>query len=138
MAKFHFRLQRVLDHRERIEEEAKLALMEGRAARIRAEQELVTHRERQTELLARDGDLSYRLTMDALQIRMDDESLQHQTVIDLLVQEEEGLMETWRTEHQSAEAMRKLKEAALSEWQLNENRKEQAALDEWATQRRTA
>lgn len=138
MARFQFRLQKVLDHRERTEEAAKLALMEGRAARIRAEQELATHLQRQHDLLNQDGDLRFRLSLDALQVRMDDESLQHQTVIDLLTQEEEGLMDVWRTEHQNAEAMRKLKEAALNEWQLDESRKEQAALDEWATQRRTA
>lgn len=138
MPKFVFRLQKVLEHRERQEEEAKRALLEGRAERIAAESDLVAMGARRQELMANDGGLDYRLALDALHARIDDEELQQKTIIDVLTQDEARLLEQWQVQRQEAEALRKLREKALAEWAAEENRKEQAGLDEWATQRRTA
>jgi flagellar export protein FliJ len=139
MAKFEFRLQKVLEYRELEEQWAKEAYLEHQVQRIAAESEAQEiARQRSTVLRGVASTLEARLSLQALIERYDDEERAKRAAISLLEQEEERARQTWIERKQDKEALIKLKEIALAEWQHEQDRLEQIALDEWTTSRRAA
>jgi flagellar FliJ protein len=139
MAKFQFRLQRVLDFREMVEEWAKNDYLERRAARLLAEQERIQIAGKRKNAIDRGAEsLDARRNLEMLLSRYDEEEAIQLRIIAELEEEEERAAEIWREKKQELEAMVKLRDKALEEWTLEESRREQAELDEWAVLRRKA
>ncbi|MBS1718828.1 MAG: flagellar FliJ family protein [Armatimonadetes bacterium] len=139
MAKFQFRLQRVLDFREMAEEWAKNDYLERRAARLLAEQERVQIAGERKNAIGRGAEsLDARRNLEMLLSRYDEEEAIQLRIIAELEEEEERAAEVWREKKQELEAMVKLRDKALEEWTLEDTRREQAELDEWAVLRRKA
>jgi flagellar export protein FliJ len=138
MPKFEFRLDTVLRLREREEDEMKQAYQAAVARRIEADQSVEDLRaHRQTTLVDAPLDLETRRNLAGLLEKFDDDE-QALITADLLQQEEESALRRYHLAKQAAEALRKLRAGRLAEWELSEQRAEQAALDEWAVQRRLA
>jgi len=139
MRKFLFRLQKVLEHRERLEEEAKTAFLNARAQRLDAERMLEALAGVRAEALARPlAGLEDRLALERFLEALADRERQQRIVVRTLEDEEESLRQAWIEARRDAEALRKLREAARAEWQAEADRREQAALDEWAVLRRAS
>ena len=60
------------------------------------------------------------------------------SVLAVLETEEANALLAWQERKRELEALLKLREQAFAEYQLDETRREQAELDEWAVTRRTA
>ncbi|MCX7800438.1 MAG: flagellar export protein FliJ [Fimbriimonadales bacterium] len=139
MRRFRFRLQKVLEHRERLEEEAKTAFLNARAQRLEAERRLEELRTQRAEWLSRSfGTLTDRLALERFLDALDGRERDQRIVIATLEDEEESLRRAWIDARRDAEAMRRLRQAAFDEWRTEADRREQADLDEWAVLRRTA
>lgn len=139
MAKFHFRLDVILRLREREEEQAKNAYRTATSRRIEADSTIELIRERRRSILVGvPASLAARVALPGLLERIDDDESAAITIADLLQQEEEAALRRYNSAKQTAEALRKLRQGRLTEWQIEENRAEQRALDEWAVQRRLA
>ncbi|MEJ5170802.1 MAG: flagellar export protein FliJ [Fimbriimonadales bacterium] len=139
MRRFRFRLERVLEHRERLEEEAKTAFLNARAQRLEAERMLEGIAATRREVLGKPvPDLGTRLALERFLEALADRERQQQIVVRTLEDEEESLRRAWIDARRDAEALRKLKEAARAEWQAEVDRREQADLDEWAVLRRAS
>lgn len=139
MPKFDFRLQKVLEYRELEEGWAKDAYVEARAARLEVEAEIMTIDTRR-EALLREPVLSlgdYR-SLEGVIISMDDDERHARIRLGVLADEADKALAAWQTKHQEVEALRKMKDQAFSEWMLDENRREQAELDDWTVTRRAA
>jgi flagellar FliJ protein len=138
MRKFEFRLQKVLDYREMVEEWAKEAYLEKQVERRRAEDDLAdieTHRLQlcKTDLRTLDDRIALQRVFD----KLDDDERHGRTVLQVLEAEEEALRNEWIAKKQEAEALRKLREKAVQDWIVEANREEQRDLDEWSSMRRT-
>ncbi len=139
MAKFRFRLERVLAYREMVEGWAKDAYLEARAARLEGMAELERIGTRRGELVFSKVDsLDDRRALEACLEKLDDDERQQKTVIDLLEADEAKRKEEWLEASQELQKLEKLRDAAYREWMLDENRREQKELDEWTSQRRSA
>jgi flagellar protein FliJ len=139
VTRFKFRLQKVLEYRERLEQDAKDAYLDARAKRLEAEVELVAiGRRRQESLRMPLDDLASRQAMELYMFRLDDEERQQTLVIEALETDEESLRLAWIERRREHEAISKLRDHAYDEWQLEAGRKEQADLDEWAVLRSAA
>jgi len=139
MRKFRFRLRKVLEHRERLEEDAKTAFLNARAQRLDAERMLEALAGVRAEALARPlAGLEDRLVLERFLEALADRERQQRIVVRTLEDEEESMRQAWIEARRDAEALRKLREAARAEWQAEADRREQAALDEWAVLRRAS
>jgi|CXWL01.1.fsa_nt_gi flagellar FliJ protein len=139
MAKFRFRLQRVLDYREILEQTAKDAYLEARATRLVAEAEAEQFSIRREKLVAGTSEtLQDRLAIERMMNRIDDEERQQAMVIEILSQEEETKREEWIEKRKEQETLVKLCERDKEEWLIEEKRREQAESDEWAVNRRAS
>lgn len=139
MPKFEFRLQKVLEYRELEESWARDALLAARTAREEREIEIAQVGSRRASLLERPTmSLDDRRNLELLMQKMDDEERDHQTVLGVLQNEEQTAIREWQSRKQAVEALVRLREAALDTWRLEEERREQAELDEWTTMRRAA
>ncbi len=139
MKKFSFRLQRVKDFREAMEDLAKNAFLDARAKRIEAEAVILHIEDRRKEVLAGPcSSLEAHQAIDALMIRLDDEIRAQNTVISVLRDEEEHAQKEWTRAKQEYEALVKLYERALEEYQKESDLEEQKNLDEWAVTRKAA
>jgi flagellar FliJ protein len=139
MRRFRFRLQKVLEHRELLEEEAKTAFLNARAQRLEAERRLEELLQQRAEWLERPlRTLEDRLVLERFLDALGDREREQRIVISTLEDEEETLRQAWIEARKDAEAMRRLRQAAYDEWRAEANRKEQADLDEWAVLRRAA
>ena len=137
MPAFAFSLQRILDYRRLEEEWAKEAFRLARAARNEAEEDLETIRRRRTELVGHDAPtLAVRASLEVCHAALDDEEESAQNRLALLANDEGRAIDEWTACRVAAEALARLRESALEEWQRDENRREQADLDEWAVLRR--
>lgn len=137
MRRFRFRLQKVLEHRERLEEEAKTAFLNARAQRLEAERLLEELLSLRTEWVGRPATtLQDRLALERFLDALEDRERQQRIVIATLSDEEESLRQAWIEARKDAEAMRRLRRTAFDEWRAESERKEQADLDEWAVLRR--
>ncbi|MHB8635271.1 MAG: flagellar export protein FliJ [Fimbriimonadaceae bacterium] len=139
MAKFQFRLQKVLEFRARAETTAKNLYLAKRSEVLAAEAVIGALRQRRLDALSepRSAIDHYRRLEAELQ-RIDDEERAQKVVVSLLNDEAEALRIAWTRHKQDLETMEKLREKALTGWISEVNRKEQAELDEWAAQRRAA
>lgn len=144
MAKrYQFRLQPVLKHRQRVEEQKQVELAEAQTRRRREETELAA-------LEAREDDAVERLEQQGLVGRLDVELLRHgltylellgkdittqtATVTEARQQAEQKRQDTVRAQ-QDRRVLEKLKERGHRRWQLETGRAETRALDEMAVTR---
>lgn len=138
-AKFHFRLQRVLDYRELAETWAQDAYLEAQRRRLAADAELADIHNRRVKVLRYPAlGVADRLALERTLFAIDDMEHQQRLAIQVLMNEEASALATWRDKRRDAEALRKVREAAYKEWELEESRREQAELDEWSVLRRAS
>ena len=137
MPAFAFSLQRILEYRRLEEEWAKEAFRLARAARSEAEDEVAQIRQRRVDLVAHDAaSLAVRASLEVCHAVLDDEEESAQNRLAILANDEGRAIDEWTACRVAAEALAKLRESAFEEWQREENRREQADLDEWAVLRR--
>jgi flagellar export protein FliJ len=137
MAKFEFRLQQVLDYRRLEEEWAKQAYLEALAKVGEVEDRVTDLRtQRQSTLTRFDGEVAERMTLELYLTRLDDQERMEMSLIAILNDDVEKARATWFVRHQEAEALQKLWDQAHAEWVQEENRREQAAMDEFGVMRR--
>ena len=139
MAKFIFRLQKVLEYRADLETAAKNAYL-GKRLEVLASEAIVSKiKQRRLDVLSepRTTIAAYRLLETEL-IRLDDDERAERVVLSVLYNEEETLRKAWTKQKQELEAVVKLREKAFDEWTKETDRREQAELDEWSVLRRIA
>ena len=136
MALFKFRLEKLLEYRQMQEKWAQDAYMACRAKVVEAEAEAeAVARRKSTALTSRPCAIDERVSLESYVTRLEDEFRAAESVVAVMECETEVAFEEWQRARQDAEAMVKLREVDLAEWTLNQNRKEQAELDEWAVMR---
>lgn len=136
---FEFRLQRVLDYRRLVEGWAKDAYLDTRVRRLEAEADLHAIGARRQEILRQNpGTVDELLGLERYLVRLQDEERAQQTLISILIQEEETAQMNWIEKRKEAESLERLRTEHLAEWQYEADLEEQKALDEWAVTRRKA
>ncbi len=136
---FEFRLQKVLEYREMLEGRAKDSYLDSRAARLEVEASLLVLHNRRGNLLENTpSDLNSRRALESTLLHFDDQERSDNLVLNVLKAEEETALEAWQFAKREVETLARMREVALEEYNLEESRKEQAALDEWAVLRRSA
>lgn len=139
MRKFEFRLERVLDYRRTLEENAKTDFLEAQARRIELDAQIdELRRSRRGKLVEAVDGVQDRQALDLWLMRSDVEESHLRVAQDILSQEEDAAKERWIVCRMEAEVLAKLREKAQAEYLLQAERHEQAALDEWATMRKTS
>jgi flagellar protein FliJ len=139
MKKFEFRLQKVLEYREAMEHWAQEVYLDTRVARLEGEAALLEVRNRRATALQQTANgLNERRHLELFLQTIDDDELAKQTIIEVLLAEEEKALGLWHEKKRELETIVKLREHAHEEWQLEANRQEQAELDEWSVLRRGA
>ena len=139
MPKFSFRLQKVLEYREMEEgwaKDAYLAAQRERNDKLGEIKKLISHRSSVVSLPA--NSIDSRLHLERVLERIDDEERHHRLALAILENEELTAEAEWTVKRQAVKAIEKLRENALETWKLDEERREQADLDEWTTMRRVA
>jgi flagellar FliJ protein len=136
---FKFRLQSVLEYRQTLEDQAKGRYLAAKAACIRAEAEIAEIDERRKNLLLeRLLDLTGHIEMQRRIEMLDDYQRQTFAALSVLRDETAAAEAEWIERKKEHEIMVRLRETAYQGWMYDENRREQAALDEWAVLRRSA
>ncbi len=136
---FQFRLQRVLEYREMEEKWAKDHFLEKQAARFEAEAELnEIDIARRTYLGMGADDLTQRRELEIRLQKLDDNERAQRLLIYTLQEEEDEARAVWLEKRQEKSVMEKLRENAHAEFKTVLDKREQDALDEFATQRRVA
>ncbi|ARU44500.1 MAG: flagellar export protein FliJ [Armatimonadota bacterium] len=139
MAKFKFRLETVRKVRDRAREDAKREYLEAIARRVQAEAERDEIQKRLAAIASFPArDITDRFSQDAMILRLTDDVSSQETVISILLIEEDEARRAYLQARQDAEAIERLREKRHAEWLAEEDRLENLALDEWATQRRWA
>jgi flagellar FliJ protein len=139
MPDFKFKLQKLLDYRRGLEDEAKAAFLSARATRLEAEREVEKiHNLRAAALNGDSAGLGAREALDAYLARLDDQQRAAETVVAVLAGEEGKAMSDWMRKRQEAEALAKIRAAHEAQWRKKEERLEQAMLDDWTSSRRAA
>lgn len=137
MANFAFRLQKVLEYRQGLEEEAKKRFLEARVARLAFEEELARKEVANAASLSHETPtFNARRTLAAYVDRLELERSHMQIALGVLLDEEAAALNNWQDRKRDVEALTKLRHQAHDLWRLEESRKEQAELDEWAVMRR--
>lgn len=139
MARFEFRLQKVLEYREILEQWAKDGYLEARAARLEAEAFFETLDHRRATVCANDAPtLEDRLAIQRVLERLDDEESQQRIIVEMLTTEEEAKRAEWLAKRQELESLAKLREDAVAQWRYEQEREEQKSLDDWTASRRVS
>lgn len=138
MAKFSFRLAKILELRRMEEDWARDAYMECQARRIVAEHERDRMIETMNRPIAAGQSMTDLMALQAYRERLEDEVRAAAAAIAVLENEEESAKETWLERRRDAEALQKLRDKEFAEWMLEENRREQRDIDEWAVLRRAS
>lgn len=139
MARFRFRLQRVLDYRRVLEKGAKDFYLASRAARIEAENlRDLTLQECQRVAGLKAAGLDAMISREAAILRLKDDAEEMRSVIAVLETDEEKAKKEWLARRTDADAIEKLRERDKEEWVKEIDKKEQAELDEWAVTRKAA
>ncbi len=139
MAKFKFRLETVRKVRDRAREDAKREYLEAIARRVQAEADRDEIQKRLAAIASFPArDITDRFSQDAMILRLTDDVSSQETVISILLIEEDEARRAYLQARQDAEAIERLREKRHAEWLAEEDRLENLALDEWATQRRWA
>ena len=123
MKRFSFRMQKVLEYRRMVEDWAKTAYTESQARLLSAQGDLQGMHLKREQVLRSPWEptIEARQNLDAYLERLEDEARAE-----------------WLLARQEAEAMQKLRDKALEEWQIEINRAEQREMDEFANNRREA
>lgn len=137
MAKFKFKLQKLLEYRELQEKWAKDAYLEivARKHEVTAEVEAVKRR-RETAMSSHPTALDELLSLDSYLTRLDDDQRALEAAVSVIESEVEEALGEWNQARLAHSAICKLRDKEFAQWMLDENRKEQADLDEWSSQRR--
>jgi flagellar export protein FliJ len=136
---FKFRLERVLGHRERLEKEAKNLYIQRKAMRLSWEQEIAALQERRNELSRTPVDsVVFRMELGNNFSKVDDDEKAARISLEVLKAEEEAAEMAWIHAKKELQVIQKLRDNRKAEWDLEDSRKAQNALDEWATLRRSA
>lgn len=139
MARFEFRLQRLLEYRELQEGWAKDAYLEARAKTLQAEQEIVLVQGRRHLALRRPpATLNEKLSLQEYLSKLDDDERALEAAHSVLEGEEEVARLEWLRARSDHEALVKLREKEYEAYRKQQDRKEQGELDEWAVFRRAA
>ncbi|MCH8977772.1 MAG: flagellar export protein FliJ [Armatimonadetes bacterium] len=139
MPRFKFRMQKLLEYRHLQEKWAKDEYLARRAKRIEGEQQIELVKETRVEALkVRYQSLDERRAQEQYVSRLDEEQRAFESAVAVLAGEEESAKQEWIGRRQQAKAFDKLRDNALDEWQTEENRREQAELDDWSVMRRAA
>jgi len=139
MALFKFRLEKLLEYRQLQEKWAKDAFLECRARMLEAETEVESvQRRRATALTSKACAFDERVSLESYVTRLEDEQRAAEAALAVMADETELALQEWHRTRHEAEAMVKLQESDLAEWTLEQNRREQAELDEWSVLRRSA
>jgi flagellar FliJ protein len=139
VSNFAFRLQKVYEYRELEEGWAKDNFLERHIARMEAENDLF-QLEDDRDLLLRSGadDLDTRIDLEVRIQKIDDHERALRILIHQLTLEEEKARDEWILKRQDRSVLEKLRDKAYDAWMFRQNKLEQAALDEWATQKQKA
>lgn len=133
MPKFRFRLEQVLRYRELIEESARDSYLEARALRLEAERELGAYARARCDLIARGADtIQSRMALEASLRRQDELEADHRIALEVLRQEEEAKRSDWIVKRQEVQVLEKLRDREHEQWRLEERRREQREMDEFA------
>jgi len=139
VARFEFRLEKLFEYRQLQEEWAKDAYLASQARRIEGEHEIDKVKARRKVALKNvPKDLAEHVALDGYLCRLDDEERGAEAVLSVLAIEEEDARLEWLEAKTASDALEKLREKDFELWQIDELRREQAALDEWAVLRRAA
>lgn len=139
MSSFVFRLQKVFEYRELEEGWAKDNFLSKHIARMEAENQLTQlEADRRLMLSAGADDLNARLELDYRIQKVDDHERAVRILIHQLTMEEEEARDQWILKKQDKSVLEKLREKAHDAWTYRQGKLEQAALDEFTIQRRTA
>ncbi len=139
MSSFAFRLQKVYEYRELEEGWAKDNFLARHVARMEAENELFQlEDDRKFLLSAGADDLNARMDLEVRIQKLDDHERSLRILIHELVQEEEKARDEWILKKQDKSVLEKLRDKAYETWMARQNKLEQNALDEWATQKQKA
>jgi flagellar export protein FliJ len=135
--KFTFRLQKVLEYREMEEERAKDAFLAAQEATAEQRRQIGRIVARRSAVIAVPADsIDQRLHLERYLERMDDEERAERAALAVLENEESAAQAEWNARRQAVKALERLREKAFEDWKQEEERREQSALDEWATLRR--
>ena len=139
MAKFAFRLEKVLHYRADREKAAKNAYLSKRLEVLAQEAVIEKNRERRLAILSEPRTtLTDFRTLEGELIRLDDNERMEKVVLSVLYDEEKAQRVAWTRQKQELETVVKLREKAFDEWTREVDRREQAELDEWSVLRRVA
>lgn len=137
MSQFAFRLQKVLEYRELEEKWAKDNYLACQSGRVQAERELEDISETRLMTIQISGkDMLSRMDLELrLSALHHQEELTKRMILHLLEEEETARLE-WIERRQDANVLSKLRDKAYQAWEHEQSVKEQAMLDEFATQSR--
>jgi len=139
MAKFKFRLDKLLEYRRLQEKWAKDTYLATVARRVETEGEIEGIARRKTlAATSRPCALDGLVSLDCYLTRLDDEQRGQEAALAVIEGEVETALKAWNEARQAAEAIGKLRESELVAWNVEQNRKEQGELDEWSVFRRAA
>ena len=137
MHKFNFKLQKILEYKETLEEQAKRAYLEKKPKLLEAEITLNQIAKRRHDVLVSSAnDLASLQAKETFLLRLDEEERSQKIIINVLLSEEEKARSIWQEKHQEAKALQKLKEHRKQEWIYLFNKEEQNTIDDFATMRR--
>ncbi|HEY3781303.1 MAG TPA: flagellar FliJ family protein [Fimbriimonadaceae bacterium] len=139
MKKFNFRLQKVLEYRQMLQQWAKEAYLDARSSRLEAELSLHQITSLRLEVLTwRSNTIESRQTIEMQLRKLDQKEVEQRLIVNVLVHEEELALNAWKEKKIELEALNKMYDKQFGEWQLDMDRKLQNELDEWATRKRVA
>jgi len=137
LPKFSFRLESVRRYRVSLESIAKDNYRDAQRRVFECEQDIKSIYSKIDHILAEPAlSIPDRLALEGRIARQEDQ-IQHQVIIlQVLQSDETEALVAWVEAKKELEILEKLRENRRAEWLLDENRLEQAALDEWAVTRR--
>lgn len=139
MAKFTFRLEKLMSYRRTVEQRAKDDYLARRAKRIEGEIEIEKIKQKRLDsLLHRYATLADLQAHERYLTRLDDDQRAVQAALSVLEGEEEIARQQWLAKKRDVDSLEKLRDKALVEWNVEQDRAEQRALDEWAVTRRAS
>jgi flagellar FliJ protein len=137
--KFNFRLQKVLEYRILLEQWAKEAYLDARAARLEGELALMKIGELRKDALSwATPTIESRQTLEIQLRKLDQKEIEQRIITNVLVHEESQAREAWTERKVELESLNKIYEQQYSEWQREADRHLQSELDEWALRKKAA
>lgn len=139
MPRFTFRLQKLLEYRKLQEDWAKDAYLEARARTLQAEREIAQVQGRRHRALRHHpASVDDKLSLERYLSKLDDDERALEAAHAVLEGEEDVARLEWLQAKSDHEALIKLRQKDLEEFNQEQDRREQAELDEWAVFRRVA